>query len=49
LLKGSFIKDNSIIATGSVVTKAFEESNVIIAGSPAKIVKENVSWVRERI
>lgn len=49
LLKGSTLKDNSIVATGSVVTKSFDVGNVIIAGSPARIVKENVTWVRERI
>ncbi len=30
---------NVIIGAGSVVTKCFNESNVVIAGNPAKIVK----------
>ena len=30
---------NVIIASGAIVTKSFEESNVIIAGNPARIIK----------
>lgn len=49
ITKGTFIGDNSIVGTGSIVTKAFEKPNVIVAGSPAKIVKENINWLRDRI
>lgn len=38
------IADDSIIGWGSNVTKSFEESHVVIAGTPAKIVKRGVSW-----
>jgi acetyltransferase-like isoleucine patch superfamily enzyme len=48
ILKGVNIGENSIIATGAVVTKSFE-SGVIIGGNPAKMIKTGVSWVRERI
>ncbi len=47
--KGVNISDNSIIGTGSVVTKSFDESNVVIAGVPARIVKKDVDWCTERI
>ncbi|MDO6600868.1 MULTISPECIES: DapH/DapD/GlmU-related protein [Tenacibaculum] len=33
-----------IVAAGSVVTKSFKENNVLIAGIPAKIVKELESY-----
>ena len=44
ITKGVSIKADSVIGTGSVVTKPFDESNVVIAGTPAKIVKRNVVW-----
>lgn len=47
ILKGSVIKDGSVVGTHSVVTKAFDESNVVIAGNPAKIVKNNIFWKKE--
>lgn len=44
ILKDVLISDNSVVGYGSVVTKQFSRPNVIIAGSPAKIVKENIYW-----
>lgn len=41
---GSSIGNNTIIGLGSVVTKAFTQNNVAIAGQPAIIVKENYDW-----
>lgn len=49
ILKGVSIMDGSIIGAGSVVTRSYEEKNVIYAGNPAKIVKRNISWSRERL
>jgi acetyltransferase-like isoleucine patch superfamily enzyme len=48
ILKGVTINDDSIVATGSVVTKSFPQTNVILAGNPAKVIKENVNWDIER-
>ena len=44
LTKNAKISDNSIVGVGSVVTKSFEKPNVIIAGNPAKIIKEGENW-----
>lgn len=49
LLKGSEIGDNSIVATGTVVTKKFEIKNIILGGNPSKIIKENITWDGFRI
>lgn len=42
---GCNIGDGSIVGSKSYVAKSFP-SAVIIAGSPARVVKENVSWSR---
>lgn len=49
ILKGSHIKKDSIVGTNSVVTKKFSEGSVVIAGSPARVVKKNITWDRENI
>lgn len=43
ILKGITIGENAIIAAGAVVTKDVPP-NVIVAGNPAKIVRENIEW-----
>ena len=42
--KNTKISNDSIIGWASVVTKKFDESNVVLAGNPAKIVKRDVNW-----
>lgn len=46
--KGVTIESNSVIANNSVVTKSVP-CNCIAAGIPAKIVKNNINWLRKRI
>lgn len=46
ILKGADVPDNSIIGTVAVVNKKYDKQNVVIAGVPGKIVKENVGWDR---
>ena len=43
ILKGVKIGDGAVVAAGSVVTRDVP-SNCIVAGVPAKIIKENISW-----
>ena len=38
--------ENASFIIGSNVTKKFEKTNIIIGGNPAKILKEDVDWVR---
>jgi acetyltransferase-like isoleucine patch superfamily enzyme len=47
LLKGTKIGDNSVIGLKTIVTKQYDQNNVIIAGTPAKIVKTDVNWTRK--
>lgn len=48
ILKGVRVGNDSIVATGAVVTRAFDEEGVILAGNPARIVKSGVTWTRDR-
>lgn len=49
ILKGSVLPDNSVIGAQSVVAGKFDESNVAIAGVPARIVKRGIDWDRRDI
>lgn len=49
VLKNTEVVDNCIIGANSVLCKKYLEANSVIAGSPAKIIKNNVNWLRERI
>ena len=44
---GSGVGDNVIVAMGSVVTKKFEESMVMIGDVPATVLKRNYDWKLE--
>ncbi len=48
LNKGTAIADDSMVGAMSFVNKPFAESGVVIAGTPAKIVKSGITWNRER-
>ena len=45
--KNTKISNNSIVGWASVITKSFEQENVIIASNPAKIIKEHINWHRD--
>ncbi|WP_411063125.1 acyltransferase [Vibrio rotiferianus] len=40
---GVSITNNVVIAAGSIVTKSIDESNCIVAGNPAKVIKRDVA------
>ncbi|MBP3923778.1 acyltransferase [bacterium] len=44
ILKGTEIADNTILGACSVVSGKFNEPNVIIAGNPARVVKQDIDW-----
>ncbi|MDI9855073.1 acyltransferase [Comamonas sp. 17RB] len=46
IAKGTHVRNNSIIAFGSVVSKKFDAENISIGGAPAKIISEDLSWDR---
>lgn len=44
IMKDVSIANNSVVVSGSIVTKSFEQENILIGGIPAKILKENINW-----
>lgn len=48
IMKGVSIGSDSVVSTGSIVTKQFG-LNQLIGGIPAKVLKENISWDEKRI
>lgn len=49
ILKGVKIATGSVVGISSVVTKSFEDNNVVLAGNPAAIVKNNITWNYTRV
>ena len=49
VLKGVTLQDNTVVATGAIVTKSVPEKGVLLAGCPAKVIKENISWDTQRV
>ena len=47
IAKGAKVNDGSVVGFGSIVNKKFEEKNILIAGAPAKKMKENIDWAIE--
>ena len=46
--KGVVIPEDTVVGTGAIVTKSFDEKNTIIAGVPAKVVKREINWGTDR-
>ena len=47
--KGVVVSDNSVVGEHALVNKKFMQSNICLAGIPAKIIKENINWSREKL
>ena len=44
ILRGTSINNDSVVGFGSIVASQFPQTNVIIAGNPAKVIKDNIEW-----
>lgn len=49
LTKNAKLPTGTVVGLRAVVTKQFKEQNTIIAGNPAKVVKNNVKWHHLRV
>lgn len=47
ILGGAQIPDNSIVGACAVTSGKFFESNCIIAGNPAEVIRKNIIWARD--
>ena len=45
-LKGCQVANDTVVGSGSIVTKKFDKPNTIVAGIPARVVKEGIRWDR---
>ena len=46
ILKGSNIPDGCTLGYHSFVNKKFDQANCLLAGTPAKCIKNNIRWER---
>ena len=46
ILKNSAIPDGSVVAYRSLVTKRFDGEKLLIGGSPARVIEEDIEWER---
>lgn len=46
ILKGVTIGNDCVVSYGSLVVKSFEGDGLLIGGTPAKIIRENIVWER---
>lgn len=49
VLKGAIISNDTVVGMGSTVTELLSDEHAVYVGSPARKVKEGVSWKREMI
>ncbi len=48
ILKGACVPEDSVIATGAIVTKKFSQPGVILGGVPAEVMKQDIRWDKKR-
>lgn len=49
VLKGTVLHPETVVATRSLVTRAFEEGHCVVAGVPAQVVKRGIRWDRKKL
>ncbi|MDR2043946.1 MAG: hypothetical protein LBQ15_06185 [Clostridium sp.] len=49
LLKGAFVPADVVVGEGSIVTQGLRTANTVVAGIPAKVIREGIRWCHERI
>ncbi|WP_322152212.1 acyltransferase [Paratractidigestivibacter sp.] len=44
VFKGAHVPDGCVVASHSLVTRDFDETNSLIGGIPAKVIRRGISW-----
>lgn len=47
LLKGTVLQPETVVATRSLVSSAFDEGECVVGGVPARIIKRGIRWDRK--
>ncbi|GHT37488.1 hypothetical protein AGMMS49593_04620 [Endomicrobiia bacterium] len=47
VMKSSKVASNSVIGARAVVAGHFDETNIVLAGNPAAVVKRGINWSRD--
>jgi len=48
-IKGSQVPNDTVVGTGSLVSRRFTEEHTAVAGNPAKIVRSGIGWDRQHV
>lgn len=49
IMKGALLRRNSVLGARSVLTSSSYNAGCVLAGAPAKVVRENINWDRKRL
>ncbi len=48
VLMGAIVPEGCVVGAATVVTRPFQEKNCILAGVPARVVHQQITWSKER-
>lgn len=49
IMKGTSISDNTVIGSNTIISGQKFTQSVLVVGSPAKVVRDGINWLYERI
>ncbi|GGI20996.1 hypothetical protein GCM10008066_26800 [Oxalicibacterium faecigallinarum] len=47
ILKGTIVASNNMIGASALLNRPYKEEQTVLAGSPAKVIKQAITWQRE--
>ena len=49
VLKGTVLQPEAVVATRSLVSRAFDEGHCVVGGVPAVVIKRGICWGRRML